>query len=110
MPVLNQPKTDKVFLPSTKDKTGDDAAWVEIVTGPMTGNDLIGIDAGSHKQIATYTMLKNRILAWNYTDVSGVALPITVENVGRLAWSDLQFLQDMIEKEVGTVTAEEKKT
>lgn len=109
MPVLNQPKQEKVFLPSTKDKTGDNA-WVEMITGPMVGADIVGVDPRGDEITAVMAMLKNRIINWNFTDISGQPVPVTVENIKRLAWEDIQFLQDLIQQYVSGLSDEEKKS
>lgn len=112
MPMLEQRKIERLFLPSTKDKTGDEAAWVDFDISATTAGSYLGIDgAYANDRVAiTLQTLVNRIVDWNYTDVSGEKVPITFETVKRLSEDDYKFLVEQIPTEKRSLSDAEKKT
>lgn len=113
MPMLEQKKIERLFLPSTKDKTGDDAAWVDFDVSPTTAGSYLGIDderIGSDRVGITLQVLANRIHDWNYVDVSGAKVPINFDTLKQLSEVDYKFLVENIPTDHNPLTTEQKKT
>lgn len=113
MPVLNQNTNgvERLYLPSTKDlgPENPECAWVDMVTGPLTAGDILGIDPKNDDVSNSLQMLANRIKDWNYTDAGGAKLPVTFDNVKHLDMGDFSFLAEQLPQNIeGLETAEKK--
>lgn len=110
MPVLKKDdKLERFYLPSTKELPEGDQAFVDMETGKLTTQDVIGIDPKSPEMEIGVVMLVSRIKGWNFTDEKGETLPITVETVQMLDIEDFAFLAGKIPQNFKTLTGEEKK-
>lgn len=88
MPILTDQgrKTKKIVLPSSTKK---DEAWVEVYETVLT-RDIVALSSLQEDQgKATITALTNIIKAWNFTDMEGKAVEVTVENVELLDFGDM---------------------
>jgi hypothetical protein len=97
------------ILPSSKDKTGNDQAYVIMDAGPLVTADTLDITPDSSLMKTTALMLTRRIQEWNFEDASG-PLPITYDNVIRMEIEDIQFLSRQIDDTNRNLTDEQKKT
>lgn len=96
MPLLgNEPDIKEVVLPSTKSLPEDQQAKLWFDVSPRKAGDYYNVESNAVGS-ATFAILMARTKDWNYTDVNGEKLPITVENFGRLNADDFTHLQELL--------------
>ena len=112
MPQLNEPKIERLYLPSTNDKTGDDAAWVDFDVSKTSAGSYLGIDGAYENDRVAIVLqsLVNRIVDWNFVYATGEKVPITFDTVKKLDAADYKFLVEKIPADKTSLTNEEKKT
>lgn len=116
MPKLGTAITERLFLPSTKDATGEDIAWIDVRSNMLLG-DIADMTKTEHQTDQLIILLSAIITDWNFTE-DGTAgtpkLPITLGNVRQLDQVDFEHLAnwagDNLIKARAGVSDDEKKT
>ena len=99
----------RLVLPSTKHLPEEEQAWIEMDVSPRKAGDYLFANSPIAGEI-TFAIILSRIKDWNYTELNGDPVPVTIDAIKLLDAEDFRFLQDqIIADEDRRMSAEEKK-
>lgn len=112
MAQFNKDKTEKLFLPSTKDLPEAERAWVVLRTH-LTLEDSVASSDEPTLEKAGKLILLRMLKEWNYTSADGKPIEISSETIGWLDKVDSDYLSNYIinlrESQQEGLSDEEKK-
>lgn len=95
MPILGKLDLVKLVLPTTNDLPEDQQGWVK-VNRNISHDDVAGaanLDSTMDTQKYTFARV---VKEWNFTDEAGNTLEITVDNVSKLNYVDVEFVNKWV--------------